>query len=83
MKRKLVHIEWHDAVNGFVEEWTDLDDIEFNPQLVESVGWVHSETGDIIILVHNIAETDNQGFSAVCIPKGMIQKITTLKMPGN
>jgi hypothetical protein len=75
-KKSMVLIEWLDAYQvGF---WQDgNEDLEAEPTLVKTLGWVLKEGRSAIYLAQSLAD-DNHG-NAIVIPHQMIKRTVVLK----
>lgn len=70
-----VEIDWHDA-HAYSEHWTSLDEIEEEPCLVRTVGWLlpDAKPGHIVV-AQSLNSLD--GIDCVlCIPVGMVVRTT-------
>ena len=79
LEATLVLVVWHDA--HAETSWTTLDDIDVEPYVVESVGWLlpNVKPGHLV-LAQSIGS--DSGLDAVLqIPVGMVQKTTVLGYP--
>ena len=83
MRKKLLKqgdlavVEWIDAVSQ--DEWEHQDEIEIDPEHVQSVGMVYEHTKDKLTLALN-HDPANDCFSCLmCIPTGMIRSIRKLE----
>ena len=72
----LVHVEWHDA-HAFAETWTTTDQIDQEPCVVRSVGWIlhKAKTGHLSIA--QSLESDYRD-SILFIPLGMVKRVSRL-----
>jgi hypothetical protein len=72
----MVYVKWHDA-HAVAPSWICLDDIDDEPAIVESVGWVlHGKKDGHIVLAQSI--TDNEGDHILAIPVGMVRSMKVL-----
>lgn len=79
MKAQLIHIVWHDA-HSISESWTSKSDIENEPCIVSSVGWLipRAKHDHVVIAQSMILEQDHLD-NLLAIPVGMIKQINRLK----
>jgi len=74
---KLLLIDWIDAVGGS-PDWTPLTDLKKQTlPLIQSVGWLLSETPAHITLCPHMDR--DMGFGEITIPKTQIKKRKVLK----
>lgn len=81
---RLVLIEWVDSSGG--SGWIPVDEIEEEPIIIRSVGWVLRETKDIIVIAahhgqRNGRTTPEQVHSEMKIPKVAIKRVRNLREP--
>jgi hypothetical protein len=77
-KPKPVVVEWLDAYQ--VGYWQDgNDNLECEPTLVYTLGWVMMKSKTAIYLAQSLAD-DNHG-NAIVIPINMIKRITNITLP--
>lgn len=75
----LTYVEWQDCASFDGSDWHDHDDIDaLSLVRVMSIGWLHNETEDAIILVAHVHE--KSGYGEICIPKKVITKRQTLTL---
>lgn len=76
MKFTPVLVTWHDAVS--VDEWTAISDVEGEPALCHSVGFLIKYDSDKLTLALN-HDAQNDNLSCIMtIPFGMVRSITPL-----
>jgi len=72
----VVYVMWHDA-HAVAPSWISLDDIDDEPAIVESVGWVlHGRKSGHIVLAQSL--TDDEGDHIIAIPVGMIKAMKVM-----
>ena len=72
----VVKVIWHDA-HSVAPSWICLDDIDGEPAVVESVGFVlHNKKDQHIVLAQSL--TDNDGDHILAIPVGMVRSVKVL-----
>ena len=77
-KPRPVLVEWLDAYQ--VGYWQDgNDDLECEPTLVYTLGWLMKKSKAAIYLAQSLAE-DNHG-NVIVIPTNMIKRITNVALP--
>lgn len=75
----LIYVEWIDHVTFVNNSWRRIDEIaDLEPSIVETVGWVVSETKKKLVVVATRAE-HNDATGEFCIIKGCILKRKRLK----
>jgi hypothetical protein len=76
----VVHIVWNDASSD-TDGWTDMKDLDRDPTLVDSVGFLldpaHTPLGHVAIYQSRIQGTD-QIDSVLHIPRAMVRHIKVL-----
>ena len=82
MEKKLVKIDWIDSACSnswwtFGDEEKELEKI--TPISITSVGYVIKEADTYICLAQNIGDEPDQFCNVITIPKGCIEKMTTLE----
>jgi len=78
MKKRLVMVEWIDAISHDGGAWLSADDDNLEPSNCRSVGWVLKDTERYI---HIAAHFSNDGADMggdICIPKGCIKRVKGL-----
>lgn len=71
-------IHWHDAHTE--SEWQKLDDLDQEPYLVRSAGWlIPNGKPNHVVLVQSIGIESVDG--VLCIPVGMVVKTTLVTAP--
>ena len=74
--RSVVWVRWHDA-HSVAPSWISLDDINDEPAVVESVGWlVPNCIENHIVLAQSLL--DDEGDHILAIPVGMVRAMRTL-----
>lgn len=71
MDRKIVYVEWLDAV-GCAEGWDSSLGLEGIDGKIQSIGWLLDENDEFILVAGHYAKDQAQG--AIAIPWGMITK---------
>lgn len=77
IERTRVLVIWHDA-HAVTDEWCDLSDIDSEPCVVETVGFLldNAKHGHVVVAQ---SITNDDGLDAVmCIPVGMVQSVQVL-----
>lgn len=79
MKPKLVQLVWHDA-HSISETWTSKSEIESQPCIVSSVGWLipHAKPDHVVICQSMILGQDSLD-NCLAIPNGMVKQVHRLK----
>ena len=72
---------WHDAYSLSNNEWHELTDLNDDPAVVQSVGFLMSQpNAKHVVLAQSF--TDDQGVDNVLqIPRRMVRKIVRLQIP--
>ena len=80
---KMVRVWWHDA-HTVASEWMDLAEIESDPCLCVSVGFLvpNAKPGHVV-LVLNTAHDYAFGGDGVAIPNEMVQSVEELQVMGD
>lgn len=73
----IVRVEWLDAVSR--DEWDSSSD-PIKPCLIASVGHLINDEPDFVELAGNYDPENDQTSCVMCIPRGMITSIQTLKV---
>ncbi|MGI9297052.1 MAG: hypothetical protein ACR2QC_04040 [Gammaproteobacteria bacterium] len=82
---KLVYIKWLDSF-GCSTNWTEIGDLEPEPLVCESVGWLAYD-GDLckVVVPHlsqkDHAHTEHQGCGDMTIPTICVQEMMELQIP--
>ena len=76
MDKKLIRIEWVDAVSHDNPYWFPSDEDPLAPSKCYSVGWVVNETEDSIQIAAHFSEDGEAMCGDICIPRGCITEIT-------
>lgn len=71
-KRKLLYIEWMDAKSEGEKGWKGMADLEGNPMLCFSIGWVLHENALAITLASSLTDDGEDYDGDVTIPKSWI-----------
>jgi len=79
--RSAVWVLWHDA-HSIESSWVSLDEIENQPAVVESVGWLipHCVENHIVIAQSLL---DDEGDHILAIPVGMVRGMKTILRSDN
>jgi hypothetical protein len=73
---RLVRVRWHDA-HGIGAGWMPISEIDANPRVIESVGWVIPDVkAGHVVLVASVDDDHVDG--GLAIPHGMIREIVAL-----
>jgi hypothetical protein len=77
VQRTKVLVVWHDA-HSLSNDWCELSDIDNEPCVVETIGWLLSNTkSDHVVVAQSITGDDSLD-SILCIPVGMVQSVQVL-----
>lgn len=73
-----VLVVWHDAHAIAEGGWCQINDIDHEPCVVQSIGWLLADTKrDHVVLAQSV--TGDGTFDAVlCVPVAMVQKLVVL-----
>jgi hypothetical protein len=75
----LTYVEWDDCASFEGSDWHDHEEIDdLTPVKCRSIGWLHKETDDAVVLVAHTHE--KSGYGEICIPKKVITKRQTLTL---
>lgn len=72
-------VVWHDA--HAEHSWTSLDELESEPYVVESVGWMLPDAKPDHVVIAQSIGSDDALDSVLQIPVGMVQRILLLGNP--
>lgn len=75
MDKKLIRINWVDAISHDSGGWLCTESGQLTPSLCESVGWVIRETEDSIHIAAHFSEDGEAMSGDICIPRGCITEI--------
>ena len=84
MKKRLVMVEWIDAISHDGGAWLSTDDDNFmsapslEPSNCRSVGWVLKDTERYIHIAAHFSNDGTDMGSDICIPKGCIKRVKGL-----
>jgi len=73
-----VFIVWHDAHAINEGGWCDVKDIDDEPCIVQTVGWLLADAKDGHVVIAQSITDDGGLDSVLAIPVGMVQKIIVL-----
>lgn len=74
IERTKVLVVWHDA-HSEGDGWCDVDDIDEEPCVVETIGWLLPDRKrDHVVVAQSITNSD-QLDAMLCIPVGMIRSM--------
>jgi hypothetical protein len=81
LDKPLVLVVWIDAYSLSNNEWHELDDLNDDPAIVHSVGFMTSKPNDRhVVLAQSL--TEDQGVDGVLqIPRRIVRKIVRLQIP--
>lgn len=76
--RSMVLVVWHDAHSN-VTGWEEIDEIDNEPCVVETVGWLipDAKRGHVVVAQSWIRDSETID-SVLSIPVGMVQQIQIL-----
>lgn len=72
--RTKVLVVWHDA-HDEVDGWTHVDDIDDDPCIVETVGWLLPARKDGHVVVAQSITNDDMVDNIIAIPCGMVRSM--------
>lgn len=75
---RLVKVEWIDAHGGGRYGWRPLEGMTERPAPCRSVGYLLRETGEEIVVVPHLQDTD-MGDGEIIIPGRWVKRIVDLK----
>lgn len=83
--RKLAYVEWVDCF-GCSSVWVDLDEINREPVICKSVGWILLDNDDVLVIVPHFTQENHsgarfQGCGDMTIPKSAIRNVSVLTIP--
>ena len=67
---------WHDA--HALTSWVDFDDIDLEPCVVETIGWLLPEAKKGHVVVAQSITNEDGLDNVLCIPVGMIQSVRVI-----
>lgn len=70
---RLVAIEWEDAVDLATDQWNDVQEWEYTPCIVRTVGYVLKETKEGYILTSSMHDAQTGPVNQ--IPRAMVRSI--------
>jgi hypothetical protein len=77
VQRTKVLVVWHDA-HSLGDNWCELSDIDNEPCVVETIGWLLSDKKSDHVVVAQSITADDSLDSILCIPVGMVQSVQVL-----
>ena len=81
LTQRLVLVIWHDAHSIDNDEWHDLDELEDDPCIVKSVGWLLSRPNARHVCLGQSLTDDGAVDNVLFIPRRMVRKIIRLQIP--
>ena len=78
MDKRLVRIEWIDAISHEGGAWLSAQFDTLLPSNCMSVGWVLTDTTEHIHIAAHFSNDGKDMGGDICIPKGCIQKVEEL-----
>ena len=69
-------VVWHDA--HALTSWVDFDDIDLEPCVVETIGWLLPEAKKGHVVVAQSITNEDGLDNVLCIPVGMIQSVRVI-----
>jgi len=77
---KLVYVKWEDA-HAAGMGWIDVDDVDTEPVIVHTAGWLAAQNSARIVLVQTTAtcNDETQIINSHTIPKGMVLEMKTIE----
>jgi hypothetical protein len=76
--RSMVLIVWHDAHAINEGHWCDEADIDDEPCIVQSVGWLFPDKKQDHVVIAQSVTDDGSLDSVLAIPVGMVKKVVVL-----
>ena len=73
-----VLVVWHDAHAINEGSWCDENDIDADPCVVESVGWLLADKKQGHVVIAQSITNDGSLDAVLAIPVGMVQKVVVL-----
>lgn len=80
VRRSKVLVVWHDAHAETTSGWLDASEIDREPCVVETVGWLLPDLKpDHVVVVQSVIAGDDETLDGVLsIPVGMVQSVQIL-----
>jgi hypothetical protein len=75
---KLLYVEWADHWSGKDSAWYFIEDLELEPLICRSVGWLVAETKDVLVLSATLDPNGKTG-QRMNILKSCIKKRRIIK----
>lgn len=74
----MVLVVWHDAHAASSGDWCELNDIDDQPCVVHTVGWLlPGVKADHVVVAQSVTDDDSLD-SVLCVPVGMVKSMSIL-----